>query len=126
MTAIVRKRAAYCVEHWIDVVIVLLPVVGFLRILQLLRLGGVAYVGRMVRIYRVRGMAFRAFRALLLLDVVRRFLQINPEKRLSVLKERLEEQYDAIEETRREMRELETRLAADRAAEEPSKPCDAG
>ncbi len=115
MLSIVRKKLRYCVEHWVDVAIVALPMVAFLRVVWLIKIGNVS---RLLRMYRLRGMAIRAYRAVLMLDIVRRVLHINPERRLRVLRERLEEYNFQMEEIQREMRELEIKIAARRREEE--------
>ncbi len=108
MVSLVRKKVRYCVEHWIDLLVVALPMFAFLRLLWLVQMGNVS---RLLRVYRLRGIAIRGYRAILMLDVVRRLLHINPERRLRALRERIEEYHHLIEETRAEMRELEARIA---------------
>lgn len=125
MVSIARRKVRYLTQHWIELLIVLLPMVQVMPALRLATLGRLHYVGRvgrvgkltylinLSRVYRTRGLAMRAFRALLLLDSVQRLLQINPHKRLASLRERLEDHYHEIEQIRCEMRELEARIAAE-------------
>lgn len=126
MVSIARWKTRYLTRHWIDLLIVLLPMV---QVLPALRLAAVARLGRLSklkylislsRIYQSRGLAMRAFRGFLLLDSVQRLLQINPEKRLAALRERLEDHYHEIEQIRCEMRELEQRIAAEEAVCTPA------
>jgi len=112
MLSVVDKKFRYCREHWIDVVIVLLPLFAFLRLLRLARLLRLLRVTRLLRVYRLRGITSRALRAMLLLDAVQRLLWRNPRRRLRVLRERLEELELTAAEVRRDIRELEARLAS--------------
>ncbi|MBN1855090.1 MAG: hypothetical protein JW829_20320 [Pirellulales bacterium] len=114
MISITRQKIVYCIRHWIDIAIVILPFIAFMRAFRLLQLGRVEYVGRALRVYRVRGMAMRAYRAILMLNIVRHLAQLNPEKRLAILRERLADQQYAIRATEREIAELEERLAMER------------
>lgn len=119
MLSIARRKMRYLAQHWVDVLIVLLPMVEVMPALRLATLSRLHYVGRLKylsklsRVYRTRGLATRAFRALLLLDSVQRLLHLNPHKRLAALREKLEDHYHEIEQIRSEMRELEARIAAE-------------
>lgn len=123
MASIARRKTRYLTKHWIDLAIVLLPMVQAmpaLRLARLVRLGKVAklnYLAKLSKVYRTRGMATRAFRAMLLLDSVQRLLRLNPEMRLAALEEELEDHFYEIEQIRKEMRELEARIAAERDAD---------
>ncbi|HBE68910.1 MAG TPA: hypothetical protein DDW52_12250 [Planctomycetaceae bacterium] len=103
MVSVTEKKFAYCKKHWLDLIIIILPLVSFLRSFSLLRatrlakLGKLQQLSRLVRVYRLRGVAMRAFRALMILEVIHRLLRTKPEKRIR----RLEEQY------REKERELE-------------------
>jgi hypothetical protein len=127
MVSIARRKSRYLARHWIDLAIVLLPMVEVLpamRLAAVARLGRVSrvsrisYLAKLSKVYRTRGVAARAFRALLLLDSVQRLLRLNPEKRLAALREKLEDHHYEIERIHCEMRELEARLAAEGQADE--------
>ncbi len=95
MVSVAEKKLAYCKKHWLDLIIILLPLISFLRTFSLLRatrlakLGKLQQLSRLVRVYRLRGVAMRALRALMLLEVLHRLFRTKPEKRIR----RLEEQY---------------------------------
>lgn len=117
MVSVAEKRLKYCKQHWLDLVIILLPLISFLRTLRLLRAGSsLAKVGRLqqltrvVRVYRLRGVAMRALRALMLLEVVHRLMRTTPESRIR----KLELQY---EEKQRELADLEEEIARLRAGQ---------
>jgi voltage-gated potassium channel len=100
--AVATRKVRYCTEHWVDVAIILLPFVSFLRIARVLRVGQIFRGGRMVqlaRTYRLRGLLTRVVRALLLLKLVERYSPWAAEKRLGGLKASL-----ARKELRQEIR----------------------
>ncbi|GEM_PF-762428 len=83
MASAAEEKFTYCWQHWLDLAIILLPLISFARALRLGRLGN------MSRLYRLRGLALRAFRAVLLLDVFKRLLLLRPERRLARLQRSL-------------------------------------
>jgi len=108
------KRLAYIKANWIDLVIILLPLVSFLRSFRVLRIARFAKVqklAKMGRVFRVRGLAMKTMRALMLLGFVNRLLRITPEKRLNKLKALYEDQEEELAELKAEMDELETEIA---------------
>ncbi|MFT4728067.1 MAG: hypothetical protein ACI9UN_002573 [Granulosicoccus sp.] len=119
MLSATDKRFTYVKTHWIDLAIILLPLISFLRSLRVLRLARLAKVqklAKMGRVFRVRGLAMKAMRALMLLGFVNRLLRITPEKRLAKLrllhKEETQELVDLLEE----IDELEAEIAESKAA----------
>lgn len=93
MISVTRRKLEYCRRHWLDLVIILLPLVSFLRSLRslraakLIKIGKLQQVSRLTRVYRLRGVALRGWRALVLLEVVQRLLHSSPEKRIRQLEE---------------------------------------
>lgn len=105
MCSISQRKLIYCKEHWIDLAIILLPLVAFLRALRLgrlLRLNQLTQLTRTARMYRMRGVSMRAWRALLLLDIVRRILQGGPARRLQRLDELIRLKESELAELRAE------------------------
>ncbi|MHC5068427.1 MAG: hypothetical protein ACYTF0_07530, partial [Planctomycetota bacterium] len=103
MLASSRKKLSYAIKHWIDVVIVLLPLIAFLRVLQVLRLGSVVHASRlaqMTQVYRVRALALRAWRALLLVEGLDRLHSRSAERRLNHLRGSLNKKMEEAEELR--------------------------
>ncbi len=92
MVSVAERKLDYCKRHWIDLAIILLPLVSFLRTLQLLRATRLAQVARvpqltkMARVYRLRGVSTKALRAFVLLDLTSRLLRTSPEKRIARLR----------------------------------------
>lgn len=91
MVSVADSKLSYCKKHWLDLAIILLPLISFLRSLRLLRATKVVKIGklqqlsRLVRVYRMRGVAMRGLKALMLLEVLHRLLRTKPEKRLKQL-----------------------------------------
>ena len=116
MVSVTPRKFTYCRQHWLDLVIIVLPLISFLRTLRILRaaklmnLGKVQQLSRLMRVYRLRGVTLRGWRALLLLDMVQRLLLSSPEKRIRKLealcidKEReLEQLHEQIESLRAQL-----------------------
>lgn len=117
MCSLSSHRLQYCKEHWIDLVIILLPLVAFLRSLRLSRLARLHHLAQSTgKAYRLRGVALKAWRALLLLDVLRRWTGETPAKRLK----RLEQELAACQhqQERLEVEIRETRLTISKSSKE--------
>ncbi len=126
MYSVADKKIAYCKDHWIDLVIILLPLVSFLRSLRAVRamrlakLAKVQQLSRMGRVYRLRGLAVKAFRALLLFEIVYRLTGITPEKRLVRLQSLLEENQAEADDIREQIKSLEAIIAQQNSDAEPN------
>jgi hypothetical protein len=113
MISVAPRRLEYCKKHWLDLAIILLPLISFLRTLRLLRasrlasLTQVQKITKIVRVYRLRGVSMRFFRALLVLDVLQRLFFSKPEKRLARLYIQLQIKEEELEDLRREIATLE-------------------
>lgn len=113
MLSVTDKKLAYVKEHWLDLAIILLPLIAFLRALRLgrlLRLQQMA--GKTARVYKLRGVLMKMYRAVLVFKAVRQLLQGPPEKRLVKLRAKVAEQEAALEALRTEICELEAQLTA--------------
>ena len=64
MIAVVDRKLKYCWQHWIDILVIVLPLVAFLRSLRLARLARLHQIGKFTRLYRLRGSVVRAQRAI--------------------------------------------------------------
>jgi len=104
------KRLDYIKKNWIDLAIILLPLVSFLRSIRVLRLARLAKVqklAKMGRVFRVRGLFMKSMRALMLLGFVNRILRITPEKRLAKMNALYDERAEELAELKMEIDELE-------------------
>jgi len=112
MVSVTDKKLAYCKQHWLDLAIILLPLLAFLRALRLGRLLRLQSLGKTARMYKLRGVALRSYRALMVVDLMQRLILGGPQKRLLRLKQRLVEQETQLAGLRSEIAELEAELAA--------------
>src|SRR5580704_16542878 len=53
MIAVVERKLKYCLKHWIDILVIVLPLVAFLRSLRLARLARLNQIGKFTRVYRL-------------------------------------------------------------------------
>ena len=109
MVSVSEKKFRYIKTNWLDLAIIVLPLISFLRSLRVLRLAKIANVGKLAkmgRIYRMRGLGTKLFRALLLLEVVNKVLRITPEKQLTKLETLREEHLAELDEMDAEIAEL--------------------
>ncbi len=116
MVSVTPRKLAYCRKHWLDLLIILLPLISFLRTLRILRAAKLMNVAklqqlsRLMRVYRLRGVALRGWRALILLELVQRLLFISPEKRLRKLEEQFIDKQHELEHLRQQIESLRARL----------------
>lgn len=118
MMSITNQKLKYVKAHWLDLVIILLPLIAFLRALRLSRLARLQQLTKTTRLYRFRSVATKTYRALLLIDAVARLLHGSPEKRLVKLREQLVEREAELAQLRREIALLETQLTPSAAPAE--------
>lgn len=112
MVSIAEKKLAYCKAHWIDLAIILLPLLSFLRSLSLVRatrlakLMRIQQLSKLARAYRLRGTAIKAFRVLVLFDLTDRLLSGSDEKRIA----RMEREVAELEKQSRLLRQRIAKL----------------
>ncbi|QDU36281.1 hypothetical protein Mal4_05650 [Maioricimonas rarisocia] len=123
MISIVDKKVAYAKEHWLDIAIICLPLIAFLRAARLGRITRLKVVSstlsklpRTARIFRLRGAAMRLWRALLLMEVIDRVLRSDPEQRLERLRSQLREKEQELDRLRAKVEELEADVLAESSA----------
>jgi voltage-gated potassium channel len=111
MCSVAPKKFQYCKEHWLDLVIILLPLLSFLRSLRVLRatrlvrLAKIQYLSKLGRVYRLRGLAIKGFRGLAVIELMNRILPMTLERQVELLEADLEE-------NEREGRDLKRRIAS--------------
>jgi hypothetical protein len=134
------KPFGFAQERWLDVAIVVLPMLEFVLtkwvdaapLARLLRAGRALspeQLARMQRLYRLQGLATKAWQAVLLLGVVNRLLGNTPEKRLAQLEEKIADLEEQLKEAKEEAEELKAKIAARESAGEPTPrppPCREG
>jgi voltage-gated potassium channel len=118
MVSVAERKAQYMARHWVDVLIVLLPVIDVLpalrsvRAFQALRMQQLTRLGRA---YRLRALAMKLWRAMLLLEVIQRLTGWTPEKRLRRLEELLRAKEEELTDLREEIAKLQKLVAEQEA-----------
>ena len=116
IVSIVEKKIAYIKSHWIDLAVILLPLIAFLRVMRLGQLGRLGRLVRMQqltktsRIYRMRGLLMKTYRALLLIEAINRLINGSPEKQLRRLKASLVEKEEELQDFKKKIAALEASL----------------
>lgn len=114
MCSVSARKLNYCKEHWLDLVIILLPLIAFLRVLRLgrlMRLNQLARLTETARVYRMKGVSMRAWKALLVLDIVKRLVQGAPAQRLARLERLIDQKEAELAALRTEQAFLQSQLA---------------
>jgi hypothetical protein len=114
MVSATDRKLNYCRQHWVDLAIILLPLLAFVRAL---RLGGLLRVQQMTKAYRFKGAITRGWRALLVLEAIQRLLAGPPVRRLEKLRAALDHKEAELRQLRDEIGELEEQLAIAEAGE---------
>jgi voltage-gated potassium channel len=111
MLSVSTKKLGYCRQHWIDIVIIILPLIAFLRVLRLGRVLRLHHVAKAGRAYRLRGLGIRMFRGVLLLDLSRLLFKGDLTVRLGKMREELAERELEVRRLQGEIEQLEAELA---------------
>jgi len=111
MVAAAPNKLTYCLKNWINLVIILLPLVAFLRVLNLFRFTRMLRAGKLLRAYRLRGLWTRLWRLALLFNLLDRLQQRDPAKYCASLEKKIAD----LEE---ELAQLHAKLAEQRAKAE--------
>lgn len=115
MVSVTPRKVKYCLRHWLDLVIIVLPLVSFLRTLRILRAtkllntAKLQHLARLIRVYRLRGVAVRGWRGMVLLELTQRILFQSPTKRLRKLEELYSEKELELQELKQQIEKLRAR-----------------
>jgi hypothetical protein len=112
MISVVDRKLRYCLQHWIDILVIVLPLIGFLRMLRLARLARLNQLGRFTRLYRLRGSVLRAQRGMVVASFLDRVIHRSPQKRLTRLMESLAEKEREADLLRSRINELHSQIEA--------------
>jgi hypothetical protein len=96
LISLTEKKFTYMLRHWLDVVVICLPMVAFVRSFRLAQLVRLNQVSRSVRLYRMRGVMIRAWRAVVAVDLLDRILIRDPVERIARLEERVREREEEV------------------------------
>ena len=112
MSTVAKNKLSYVVRHWINLVIILLPFLAFIRGFAFLRALRLGKVGKLLKAYRLRGLGMRAWQGIVVLELVERVFYRDPEARLLHLQTKLEQKEQELQQLRGRINKLETELAA--------------
>ena len=126
MFSVVEKRLRYCKQNWIDLAVVLLPLVNFMGAARLSRLVKLKQLSRTAKIYRMRGLILRSWRAIVALDVIDTLLRRDSEQRMEKLQNQIDEKQQEIEQLKIQMQRLESKTDAAVLEKPNSEPTGSG
>ena len=132
-SSVAPKPFAHIKKRWLDAAIVTIPLLEFVltkwvdaapiaRLLRLSRAIAPEQLGRMQQLYRLRGMATKAWQAFLLLGGMRRILGQNYEKRLKQIDEEVANLEEQIAELKQEAVDTRSKMAQSTKLVTPTKP----
>jgi voltage-gated potassium channel len=108
MVSVAEHKIDFCKAHWINLVIILLPLVAFLRTLRLFRFLRAAKAGKLMRAYRLRGVTTRAIRLALVFNLMERLMQRSPEKYRLHLEEQIREKEEELAQLKLKLNNMPT------------------
>lgn len=118
MIMIVRAKVVYARKHWIDLAVILLPMLAFMRMLRLSSAVRFNQISRTAKVFRLRGLAMRLWRAFVALEIIEMLIYRNPELRLERLEQKFEMKMEEVAFLRVDIQRLRERVAKRQAAEE--------
>ncbi len=110
MISIVKWPANYARRHWIDLAIILLPLLAFLRALRLTQLLRLKQLVKAGRVYRLRGLGLRMWRGVVALEFIEKLLSRNPERRLAKLEAMLEDKLHEVDRLKLDIERMQKRI----------------
>jgi hypothetical protein len=116
MSTLAPKKLVYLARNWINLAIIVMPFLAFLRGLKVGRvlwLGkGLGKAVKTLKVYRLRGLWMRGWRGMVALDLLERVVHRTPERRLRRLREILGERERDISRLRGRIGDLEAEVRA--------------
>lgn len=100
MISISDRKFQYVKKNWIDLLIILLPFVSFLRTLRISQIARLKYA---TRSFKLRGVITKARQGLIFVDFLQRIFRLRPESEVRRL-------YRLLRENQRDREELEKKL----------------
>lgn len=112
MTAATTQPMRYVTRHWIHLLIILLPMLALLRFLRAFQFVRLLRAGKMLRMYRLRGLSMRLWRAALLFNVIENIIRRRPEAYKQSLQRRAQELQRELNEVQQKLKLLDQAEAA--------------
>lgn len=109
---VAQNKILYCKRHWVNLIIIILPLIAFLRFLRITRIVRLIRAGKLMRVYRIRGVYVRAMRVAVLFSLLDRLLSRKPEKYLAKLEDQIAEKRAELEGLEQNAIELRKEIEA--------------
>jgi hypothetical protein len=116
-----KRKWGYAIRNWIDVIVIVLPLLAFLRGARLARLVRLNQLSRTARVYRVRGLVVRAWRALAALELIEKLVWRNKVALIARLEEQLADRELEIHQLRARIMRLRA-VVGDQKSGESNEP----
>lgn len=84
------SKLDYCTKNWIDLLIIVLPLISFFRSFRALR---ILRLNQLAKGYRLRGVIMRAKQLLILVDIIHRVIYFTPKRQLKNIQRKLRKNY---------------------------------
>ena len=110
MVSVAEKKLDYCKRNWLNLIIILLPLIAFLRGFQLVRVFRVAKAGKLLRVYRMRSLGIRVYQTLIALSAIERLIHRDPNRHMEKLKEQHDEAEQELKRIKDKMIEVQQRI----------------
>ena len=110
MAAIARSKFDYCKQHWLELLIILLPALGVLGTVQIGRELRINQITKAANLYRLRGVGIRAWQSLTMFEFVDRLVSGPPRRRLEKLLLLVEKKQDELGQLEDQIRRIEARI----------------
>lgn len=111
MLSATTQKLGYCLRNWINLLIIVLPLVAFLRVLNIFRFTRFLRAGKLLRAYRLRTLVTRLWQLALLFNLVERLQQLNPAAYCAGLEKKIAEQEATIAKLKAKLEAFRAKLA---------------
>ena len=116
MSSVTPAKLRFLARNWINLAIILLPLIAFLRGFQAARMLRLGRASKALRVYRLRGLGIRAWRGVLTLELIERLIFRKPQTRLARLRAKLADKEHDIAQLKRRIDHLEQKIADEDSA----------
>ncbi|MEX2513853.1 MAG: hypothetical protein WD398_13190 [Cyclobacteriaceae bacterium] len=94
MISISNEKFEYAIKNWIDILIILLPFISFMRTFRVVKM---ARLSQLSRGYKLRGLLMKARQGLFFASFFYRILTIRPDFQIKKLKKKLDKNHEERE-----------------------------
>ena len=110
LVSVTPEKFKFCKKNWLNLIIILLPLIAFLRGFQVVRAFRVAKAGKLLRVYRMRSLVLRVYQTLLAISAIERIIHREPQKHLHSLEKKRAEKLDELNRLETKITEVRGRL----------------